>query len=152
MSDKEHLEQDRQHAKPEVDKEPQAGEGSRSLMNWQNLARARESLSINPENRERYQADPVSYMQRFGVDASGMAPEGPATAGPQVHNLQSGSQGAEMQLAFCKVWGIVIVVAAAAAAAVAAVVANAAAGVNAVAVANANVTANVNGVGPSSEG
>jgi len=124
--------------------EPEAGRGARSLANWQNLARVRQSLS-SKEAQEQYRLDPAGYMLRFGIDMVGLAPQ--QGESPMRLSVEAQGEGPEMQLAFCKVWGCVIVVAGAAAAAVA----NAAAGANALVVANANLTANVNGSGEEPE-
>lgn len=134
--------------------EPKAAEGPRSLRNWQNLAKVRESLSADTKAREQYDLDPIGYMQRFGVDVGTMvAPGQSPEAVAHLQDLQAASgEGPDVQLAFCKVWGVVV--------AVAGVVANAGANANAVANANAganinagaNLNVNVNGVGPAYEG
>lgn len=149
MSEKESPNHNLEHEKIDRSPEPQAGEGDRSLMQWQNMARLRESLAADTASREAYQLDPVGYMQRFGVDASHMvAPGQTEGVAPQMQNLQPGqAQGADMQLAFCKVWGVAIVVAGV----VAVAAANVDIVVNAIAAANANAMANVNGVGPAGE-
>src|SRR5207249_2190593 len=102
------------------------------------------------KNREQYDLDPIGYMERFGVDVGNMvAPGQSPEAMAHLQSLEAASgEGPDVQLAFCKVWGIVL--------AVAGVVANAGANANAVANANAgvninvgaNLNANVNGVGP----
>lgn len=118
--------------------EPEPGKGSRSLAHWQNLARVRQSLAANRDAQDQYRLNPVGYMQRFGVDMAGAIPSQGMAEGKTRLGIEPAVDGAEMQLAFCKVWGCVIVVAGA--------VANAAAVTNALVVANANLTANVNGV------
>ena len=143
------LENERQE-KLDRGSEPKAGEGPRSLQNWQAMAKVRESLSADAKNREQYDLDPVAYMQRFGVDTTGLGtPGGGGDVAANLQNLEAGeAEGPDMQLAFCKVWGVVVVVAG--------VVANAGANANAVANANAgvnlnagaNLNVNVNGVGP----
>jgi hypothetical protein len=157
MSDKENKEQELQSDRAErLDRssEPKAGEGPRSLQNWQNLAKVRESLSADAKNREQYELDPIGYMQRFGVDVGSMAAPGQGGGEAMAHlqNLEAAAgEGPDVQLAFCKVWGVVV--------AVAGVVANAGANANAVANANAgvninagaNLNVNVNGVGPAYE-
>jgi hypothetical protein len=134
--------------------EPRAAEGPRSLQNWQNLAKVRQSLAGDNKSREAYEKDPVGYMQRFGIDVGNMV--APGQSGVPMAHLQhldsANGEGPDVQLAFCKVWGIVL--------AVAGVVANAGANANVVANANAaadinaaaNLNVNVNGIGPASEG
>ena len=137
MGDKER-EDDHDLEAPRKRLEPEPGKGSRSLAHWQNLAKVRQSLSANRDAQDQYRLNPVGYMQRFGVDMAGALPARATGEGGARLGIEPAAEGAEMQLAFCKVWGCVIVVAGA--------VANAAAVSNAVA--NANLTANVNGMNP----
>lgn len=148
MSDKDRDPMDLESPRKNV--EPDPGKGRRSLAQWQNLARVRQSLAADKGAQEQYRLNPVSYMQRHGLDMAGALP-GQATEGGLRLGIEATSESAEAQLAFCKVWGCVIVVAGAVANA--AVMANA--GANANAAANANLTANVNGMdvaGPFVEG
>jgi len=140
-------EHDHEHKLDTSEREPEAGEGARSLTNWQNLARARQSIAANEDSRHEFQADPVAYMRRFGIDGGNLGQVDRASFAVGISTAQELSAHPDTQLAFCKVWGVTIVVAAAAAAAAVAVVAaaNAAAAANAVAAANVWLIANVTG-------
>ncbi|MCC6994153.1 MAG: hypothetical protein IT370_05945 [Deltaproteobacteria bacterium] len=149
MSEKDKDQTPDHHLDPAKEVEPEAGTGSRSLANWQNLAKVRQSLAADKGNQSEYELDPAGYMQRFGVDVGSVSHAGQAPSYGKIERLEGQSaESPDMQLAFCKVWGFVIVVAAGAANGVA--LANAAANANALA--NANAAANVNGVGPADEG
>jgi hypothetical protein len=132
-----------------VAKEPEPGTGVRSLTNWQNLARVRQSLSADTANAQQFKSDPAAYMQRFGVDVVSVGGAGGPDAlslAPQQVGVESMMGENDTQLAFCKVWGCAIVVAgvAAVAAANVSLLANALGAANAVGVANAAMRTNVN--------
>lgn len=130
---------------------PGPGQGARSLSNWQSFAAARRAISGSEDARGEFKKDPLGFMRRHGVDMGNMASFGQTAEWSelQLDRLETASADADMELAFCKVWGCVVVVAAAAAAAVAA--ANVAAAANAAVAANAltvvNVVTNVRGDG-----
>ena len=145
MSEKESKETETSREHTEREHEPQPGTGMRSLMNWQNLARVRQSISADKENESQFKADPAAYMQRFGVDVAAVSAHGGAetlSLAPQQVGVESMMGENDTQLAFCKVWGCAIVVAGAAAAA--GLVANVLGAANAVGVANALMRTNVN--------
>ena len=145
MSEKDSKDSQTDRANLDKDPEPEPGVGMRSLMNWQNLARVRQSISADKANEQQFSTDPNAYMQRFGVDVGSMrgagGPETLALA-PQQVGVESMMGENDTQLAFCKVWGCAIVVAGAAAAA--GLVANVLGAANAVGVANALMRTNVN--------
>ena len=144
MSDVEHKGPERKA--PDKARDVKPGEGGRSLMNWQNLARARQAVSANEEARADFRADPGAFMQRFGIEVGAGGAGQMGWDSVQLQHLDAdASAEVEMELAFCKVWGIVIVVAAAAA--VVAAAANAGAGANVVVLANAAANVNASGAG-----
>ena len=130
--------------------EPKAGEGVRSLSNWQRLATARQAMTTDVDSRTALQADHANYLQQFGVDP--MMADGAALSGLEEQLMNPFEyaghddlrQSARRGLAAAVVAAGVAVVIGAVGAKVANVAVHANAALNANAAANANATWNYN--------
>lgn len=121
----------------DVQSEPRAGEGSRSLHTWQRLAEARRAVSGDEHARADLERDPVAYFQRHGIDAGALSGRAGLSDLEQQLSIAAGaSPSLELRSEARRGCAAVVVVWAGA------VAVNAVAAANAATVANVAVSAN----------